>query len=219
MNTEIDYAVHIALPDVALEGEMALPTHARSLVVFVHGSGSSRLSPRNRMVAEVLHQAGIGTLLFDLLTLEEEAAEASTRHLRFDIPFLSRRLTGTLSWLDTTAGFSRVPLGLFGSSTGAAAALVAAAAQPGRIGAVVSRGGRPDLAPDSLARVRCPVLLLVGSLDTEVLFMNREAARRMPSAEVGVVDGATHLFPERGALEAVALRAREWFSTHLKTGE
>jgi pimeloyl-ACP methyl ester carboxylesterase len=215
MKAEKSLSVTVDLPGTFLEGEVVLPEQARSLVVFAHGSGSSRFSPRNRFVAEVLHGSGIGTFLFDLLTAEEEEEEEPTGRYRFDIPLLGDRLLGVLSWLERRSGLPRLPVGLFGSSTGAAAALLAAAERPGLVQTVVSRGGRPDLALPVLDRVTCPVLLLVGSLDFSVIEMNREAARRLSDVHVTLVEGATHLFAEPGTLEEVATRARDWFVRHL----
>ncbi|HEX6206855.1 MAG TPA: alpha/beta fold hydrolase [Actinomycetota bacterium] len=192
-----------------------MPEGARGLVVFAHGSGSSRHSPRNQQVAEALQPRALGTLLFDLLTPEEDEVDRRTASLRFDIPLLAERVEGAVSWVrEEVPG---LPVGLFGASTGAAAALVAAARVPGDVRAVVSRGGRPDLAGDWLPRVLAPTLLIVGSLDTEVLGMNRDAMARMERAEVTleVVEGASHLFEEPGKLERVGELAREWFAAHL----
>ncbi len=207
--------VKIDLDDVQLDGEAVFPEGARSLVVFAHGSGSSRFSPRNRLVAGVLHGAGIGTLLFDLLTPEEEEAEGETGRYRFDIPLLGERLVGVLAWLERTSGIPRLPVGLFGASTGAAAALFAAAERPDLVRALVSRGGRPDLALAILDQVHCPVLLIVGSRDEPVVGMNRTAAARLAEGSLALVEGATHLFPEPGALEEAARLARDWFVRHL----
>jgi putative phosphoribosyl transferase len=196
-----------------LAGVLDLPPDAVGLIAFAHGSGSSRLSPRNRQVAEVLGSAGLGTLLLDLLT-EEEATSELERQLVFDIGFLADRLAGACRWLRTQPGCERLPLGLFGASTGAAAALTAARDPMLRVDAVVSRGGRPDLA-EELARVHVPTLLVVGGRDTEVLRLNRLAQRELPDASLVVVPGATHLFEEPGTLERVALLARDWFLGHL----
>lgn len=183
-------------------------------MVFAHGSGSSRHSPRNLAVARVLQDAGLGTLLLDLLTEREAAADDLTGEYRFDIGLLGRRVVAAIDWLDgrpDTAGLD-LGLGLFGASTGAAATLVAAAQRPERINAVVSRGGRPDLAGDALERVRAPVLLIVGGLDTYVLRLNADAAQRLRAPHrLDVIPGATHLFAELGAIEQVAARARDWF--------
>lgn len=200
--------------DVKLEGNLALPPHPAGVVVFAHGSGSSRFSPRNNHVAAVMNEAGLGTLLFDLLTEEEEQSERTTRHLRFDIGLLAGRLADVVGW--TAASTGNLDIGLFGSSTGAAAALVAAARLPGRVKAVVSRGGRPDLAGDFLPRVRAPTLLIVGGEDREVLSLNREAAERMQTqTDIVVIPRATHLFEEPGTLDLAANEAARWFTEHL----
>ena len=194
-----------------LEGTLVAPEEARGIVLFAHGTGSSRFSPRNRFVAEQLNAAGLATLLIDLLTAEEEQAERLTGHLRFDIDLLAERLLAA-----TDAEESGLPLGYFGASTGAAAALVAAAERPERVRAVVSRGGRPDLAGEALRRVRAPTLLIVGGDDRQVLELNRLALARLEAeAELEIVPGATHLFEEPGALEQVAQLARAWFERHL----
>lgn len=196
----------------ALVGDLVVPGPVRSVVLFAHGSGSSRLSPRNRAVAEALRQAGLGTLLLDLLTEQEERVDVATAEHRFDIALLGRRLTAAIDWLGGHPATHDRPVHLFGASTGAAAALVAAARRPGRVRSVVSRGGRPDLAGDALGDVRAPVLLIVGGRDEEVLRMNQDAADRLRTPhQVHVVPGATHLFAEPGALDAVADAAREWF--------
>lgn len=200
--------------DVELPGTLTLPADAPGLVAFAHGSGSSRHSPRNRFVARELARAGLGTLLFDLLTPGEEAADLATGHLRFDIPFLARRVVGAIDWLKGEAGGLRV--GLFGASTGAAAALVAAAQRHERVAAVVSRGGRPDLAGEALPRVRAPTLLIVGSLDTAVITLNRQAMARMRApVRLEIVEGAGHLFEEPGTLERVASLATAFFRAQL----
>jgi putative phosphoribosyl transferase len=194
-----------------LEGMLAEPDDAQAIVLFAHGTGSSRFSPRNRFVADELNGAGLATLLIDLLTPEEEHAERVTRHLRFDIGLLAERLLAA-----TDAEQSGLPLGYFGASTGAAAALVAAAERPKRVGAVVSRGGRPDLAGEALGRVLAPTLLIVGGDDRLVLELNREAMEQLGAErELEIVPGATHLFEEPGALERVAELARDWFTRHL----
>jgi pimeloyl-ACP methyl ester carboxylesterase len=201
---------------IALNGDLGLPESARGLVVFAHGSGSSRKSSRNRAVAETIRACGMGTLLFDLLTSDEEIEEAYTRHLRFDIDLLAKRLGCVLEWAAHGAATRGLPIGLFGASTGAAAALVAAADHAGLVRAVVSRGGRPDLAGESLPQVKAPTLLLVGSADVEVLALNRAAYEKLScKKELIVVSGATHLFEEEGALENVARLAAEWFERHL----
>jgi dienelactone hydrolase len=209
--------VRIAAGPVPLEGELVIPPGARGVVLFVHGSGSSRHSPRNRFVAEALQAGGLGTLLFDLLTPDEEHRERFTRHLRFDIGLLARRLIAATDWLAQQPAVAGLKLGYFGASTGAGAALVAAAERPDAIGAVVSRGGRPDLAGDVvLARVRTPTLLIVGGADTPVIALNREAMAQM-SAPIAleIVPRASHLFEEPGALAQVARLARRWFERHL----
>jgi putative phosphoribosyl transferase len=211
-------AVELPAGSVSLEGDLTLPDGAVGVVLFAHGSGSSRQSPRNRYVAEVLNEVRLGTLLLDLLTADEEAIDERTAHLRFDIPLLAHRLVGAVDWLSSRAETRGLPVGCFGASTGAAAALIAAAERPNAVGAVVSRGGRPDLAGDALERVRAPTLLIVGSLDTTVLELNRQAMRRMRAeTALEIVPGASHLFPEPGALEQVALLARDWFVDHLGT--
>ncbi len=199
-----------------LPGDLGLPPAARGLVIFAHGSGSSRLSPRNRAVAAVLRGAGLATLLFDLLTATEEREEMWTRHLRFDIDLLARRLVAATRQMAADPATAALPIGYFGASTGAAAALVAAAELPETIHAVVSRGGRPDLASGALERVRAPVLLIVGGNDPLVLDLNRRAMLhlRVPH-RLEVVPGATHLFEEPGTLERVAELARDWFLEHL----
>jgi pimeloyl-ACP methyl ester carboxylesterase len=194
-----------------MSGDLIVPDAAQGLVVFVHGSGSSRHSPRNRYVAGALNEAGLGTLLFDLLTPEEEADRANV----FDIPLLAERLLERTAWARGQPESAGLPIGYFGASTGAAAALWAAAEPGNDITAVVSRGGRPDLAGARLAAVRAPTLLIVGGRDPVVVELNEEAQRRLAAdSKITVVPGATHLFEEPGALEAVAEHAREWFSTH-----
>jgi dienelactone hydrolase len=195
------------------------------VVLFAHGSGSSRFSSRNRHVAQALRAGGLATLLMDLLTPEEEAVDLRTRHIRFDIPLLAGRLVGAVDWLAKYEATARLPVGLFGASTGAGAALVAAARRPDRVRAVVSRGGRPDLAADALASVSAPTLLIVGGDDEQVAELNESAARTMlaarpapdvdPEVRIEIIPGATHLFEEPGALEQVATLARDWFARHL----
>jgi putative phosphoribosyl transferase len=203
-----------------IEGDLRLPGDARGLVVFAHGSGSSRHSPRNRMVATRLNDAGFGTLLIDLLTSEEEAVDVRTADLRFDITLLADRLLAAGDAVAPEARARDLPLGYFGASTGAAAALVAAAERPEPVRAIVSRGGRPDLAGDALPRVQAPTLLIIGSLDEAVIDMNRRAARRIRCEhQLSIVPGATHLFEERGALEEVARHAIDWFTRHLRARE
>jgi len=198
-----------------LTGDLIVPDMAPGLVVFAHGSGSSRHSPRNRAVAESLRGTGLGTLLPDLLTEPEDQVDAVTAELRFDIEMLGGRVVAIIDWLAGQRDTADLPVNLFGASTGAAAALVAAAERPGRVWSVVSRGGRPDLAGAALGRVRAPVLLIVGGRDTEVLRMNRDAAERLSAAHrIHIVPGATHLFEEPGALEQVAETAGAWFLDH-----
>jgi putative phosphoribosyl transferase len=210
--TEIE--VRIEVGDVVLAGDLVTPDDAIGVVVFAHGSGSSRHSPRNRFVAKTLNGARIGTLLMDLLTREEEVYDRATGELRFDVALLANRLIAAIDWLHAGPAAS-LRFGLFGASTGAAAALVAAAERPDDIAAIVSRGGRPDLAAGALPRVRAPTLLIVGSLDRLVLELNQQALEQLPAEkQLVVVAGATHLFEEPGALEEVARLATEWFSRH-----
>ena len=201
---------------VELAGDVRLPDRPRGLIVFAHGSGSSRHSSRNVFVAESLGHQGFGTLLMDLLTRDEEFVDQRTAHLRFDVGMLGGRVAHVIDWLDMN-DLRSLPIGLFGASTGAAAALIAAAVRPGRVHAIVSRGGRPDLAAADLPRVKAPTLLLVGELDDVVIGLNRRAAARMSHAEVviEIVPGATHLFEEPGALDQVARHAANWFDRHL----
>jgi pimeloyl-ACP methyl ester carboxylesterase len=216
MTAMISQSVMVPVDGEALAGDVVLPTSARAVVLFAHGSGSSRHSPRNRMVAEQLRTAGLGTVLMDLLTEGEEREDEWTAEYRFDIPLLGSRLAAVIDWLEEQPGTRGLPVALFGASTGAAAALVAAAERPERVLTVVSRGGRPDLAGDALHRVRAPVLLIVGGQDPEVMRLNREAAQLLPVPHsLRVVPGATHLFEEPGALEQVADTAREWCEERL----
>jgi putative phosphoribosyl transferase len=202
-----------------LEGNLNIPARAQGVILFAHGSGSSRHSPRNQFVAHTLYDAGFATLLIDLLTLQEEAEDRSTGHLRFNIDLLSERVVAVTNWLTQHEETKALKVACFGASTGAAAALVAAAAMPQVVGAVVSRGGRPDLAHASLPLVQAPTLLIVGSLDREVLKLNNMAASLLTCEKrVEVVGGATHLFEEPGALEQVAQLASEWFTRYLPTG-
>lgn len=211
--------IFIPLKEVKLGGELNLPPGATSIVLFAHGSGSSRLSPRNQFVARALRQSGkVGTLLFDLLTAEEEETEAYTRHLRFNIPLLAERLIGATHWVLDRGGTRDMNVGYFGSSTGAAAALVAAAELRDIVSAVVSRGGRPDLAGDALGHVRAPTLLVVGGSDKQVITLNEEAYYLLHCERaLRIVPGATHLFEEDGALEKVSQMASDWFANHLAT--
>ncbi|MFI0349182.1 dienelactone hydrolase family protein [Actinomadura sp. 9N407] len=221
-------SVHLPAGDVRLEGDLVEPGNSQGVVIFAHGSGSGRHSPRNRQVAAALNARGFGTLLFDLLTAEEEIDDRCSARLRFNVPLLAGRLGRVVAWVRDEAGSAagpaagagaaRGPVGLFGASTGAAAALVAAAAAPGDVAAVVSRGGRPDLAAHALKEVRAPTLLLVGGRDLEVLSLNERALDRMDQGaghELTVVPGAGHLFEEPGALEEVSRLSAEWFSANL----
>jgi dienelactone hydrolase len=208
--------VHVDAGPVALGGDLSLPEGARAVVLFAHGSGSGRLSPRNRHVARVLNQARLATLLLDLLTPDEEAVDLRTARLRFDIGLLAERLVAAADWLARQPDTERYAVGCFGASTGAGAALVAAAERPRRVGAVVSRGGRPDLAGPALPRVQAPTLLIVGGNDPAVLELNRQALGRLHCEKrLVVVPGASHLFEEPGTLDEVARLAREWFTRHL----
>jgi putative phosphoribosyl transferase len=208
--------VRVAAGSAMLEGNLSVPAGARGIVLFAHGSGSSRLSPRNRYVARLLNEAALATLLVDLLTPQEEAIDLQSAHLRFDIGLLAERLVGATDWLAQRPDTRRLRVGYFGASTGAAAALVAAAARPDAVGAIVSRGGRPDLAGPVLASVRAPTLLIVGGNDVPVIEMNHEAfAQLQCEKRLVIVPGATHLFEEPGALDEVARLAREWFERYL----
>jgi putative phosphoribosyl transferase len=209
--------IQIGVKGAKLEGELDLPATAAGVVLFAHGSGSSRQSSRNQFVARTLRAAGVGTLLFDLLTVEEEQAEAATGHLRFDIPLLAERLVRATRWAWDQASARDLTTGLFGSSTGAAAALVAAAELGSSIAAVVSRGGRPDLAGDALGRVRAATLLIVGAHDRPVIPLNEAAYDQLRCQKaLRLVPGASHLFEEPGTLEIVARMAAEWFAEHLQ---
>jgi dienelactone hydrolase len=208
--------VVIPAGDVKLQATFTLPDGARGVVAFAHGSGSGRHSPRNRYVAEVLNDGGFATALADLLTEEEERVDLHTGQLRFDIALLATRVSAIVDWLGTRDDTTALSAGLFGASTGAAAALVAAAERPEAVRAVVSRGGRPDLAGDALPRVKAPTLLIVGGRDEVVLDLNRQAYEHLQSEKrLEVVPGATHLFEEPGTLERVAELATQWFSSHL----
>jgi putative phosphoribosyl transferase len=209
--------VTVPVGKVQLEGELLLPPGVSGLVLFAHGSGSGRASPCDRFVAEALRQRALGTFLFDLLTAQEELQDEIDGHLRFDIPLLGRRLVGATDWVRRHGPTQALPIGYFGASTGAAAALIAAAERPVDVGAVVSRGGLPDLAGDALHRVRAPTLLIVGGKDRAVLRLNRAALRLLAvPKELAIVRGATHLFEEPGALEEVADLAGNWFVRYLQ---
>ncbi|MEV7329465.1 alpha/beta fold hydrolase [Micromonospora sp. NPDC093244] len=208
--------VMVPVGDAALPADLTVPARPVGVVLFAHGSGSSRHSPRNVAVARTLNDSGLGTVLADLLTPTEDEVDARTAELRFDIGLLSSRLAGIVDWLAVERPAGDVPIGLFGASTGAAAALVAASTRADRVGAVVSRGGRPDLAGAALPQVRTPTLLLVGGLDEEVIALNEQALAELGNVgELRVVPGATHLFEEPGTLDQVAEQAGAWFTTHL----
>jgi pimeloyl-ACP methyl ester carboxylesterase len=205
----------VVIPPLGLAGTLRLPPRARGVIVFAHGSGSSRLSPRNIAVAETLAERGYASLLFDLLTVAEEADRSNV----FDIALLAQRLVDAVRWIQGERAVRDLPVGLFGASTGAAAALVAAAELGSGVAALVSRGGRPDLAGDALERVRTPSLLIVGGADEPVIRLNRMALARLPAEKsMVIVPGATHLFPEKGALEAVIDHALQWFNSHMSRG-
>ena len=209
--------VRIPSGETTLEGELSVPVGATGVVLFAHGSGSSRHSPRNQAVARVIRESSVGTLLFDLLTREEEAVDMRTRHLRFGIQLLARRLVDATNWVKREGDIRHLRVGYFGASTGGGAALVAAAERGEEIGAVVSRGGRPDLAGEALPRVKSPTLLIVGGDDVPVIEMNEEAyARLLCEKELKIVPNATHLFEEPGAIEEVARLAARWFGRHLQ---
>lgn len=212
---EFETPVTVPAGDVTLEGDLILPEGAHGVVLFAHGSGSSRHSPRNRMVAAALREGNLGTLLFDLLSPDEEVVDLQTTRLRFDIALLAERLIAAIDWMSRRE--PRLPLGLFGSSTGAGAALLAAAHRREHVSAVVSRGGRPDLAGPALREVEAPTLLIVGERDKQVIELNRLALEELGCAEkkLRTVSRATHLFEEPGALEEVARLARRWFAAHL----
>ena len=210
------HSVHIPVAGAELEADIVVPPQPHGMVLFAHGSGSSRFSPRNRYVAEQLQHAGLATALADLLTPAEEQADARIGELRFDVGLLAARLTALTDWLSGQEPTANLGLGLFGASTGAAAALVAAAGRPALVRTVVSRGGRPDLAGEVLPRVRQPVLLIVGQDDPAVLELNRQAMRSLGGeSQLVIVPGASHLFEEPGTLEQVAQLARDWFAAHL----
>lgn len=208
--------VLIKVNSLSLEGNLSIPEGAKAIVLFAHGSGSSRFSPRNNYVASILQRSHLATLLFDLLSAEEEEIDLRTRHLRFDIRLLAERLVGATDWLKQNNTLGHFPIGYFGASTGGGAALVAAAQRPQDVGAVVSRGGRPDLAGAALSSVRSPTLLIVGGNDLPVIALNEDAFRQIKAPKkLEIVPGATHLFEESGALERVAILASQWFQQYL----
>ncbi|MGR6316883.1 dienelactone hydrolase family protein [Micromonospora soli] len=210
--------VTVPVVDGGLPADVIVPGGAVGVVLFAHGSGSSRHSPRNVAVAHQLNDRALATVLVDLLTPEEDVRDSVTAELRFDIGMLAERLAAIVDWMAAEPTLGRLPIGLFGASTGAAAALVAAAARPDQVAAVVSRGGRPDLAGSSLSAVRAPTLLVVGGLDEEVIVLNEQARDALGDvAELRIVPGATHLFEEPGALDQVAEQAGTWFASHLRT--
>ena len=212
--------VRVVAGPVTLEGNLTLPAGARGVVLFAHGSGSSRLSPRNRYVARLLNEGKLATLLIDLLTADEAVIDVQSAHLRFDIGLLAERLIGATDWLTQYPDSRHLRVGYFGASTGAAAALVAAAERPRVVGAIVSRGGRPDLAGPALARVQAPTLLIVGGDDAPVIELNRQAFTQLRGEKrLAIIPGATHLFEEPGALEQVAWLAREWLERYLAPAE
>ncbi len=213
-------SVAAAIGSQQLPGDFVVPPDARGVVVFAHGSGSSRLSSRNQFVARKLNDAGLATLLFDLLTADEARLDERTAELRFDIGLLGRRVVEAVDWVTSETAADGLPVGCFGASTGAAAAIVAAVARPDAVRAVVSRGGRPDLAGAALDAIRVPTLLIVGGADEVVLRLNEEALARMQTvSRLEIVTGATHLFEEPGALEQVVMLARDWFLRHLGGGD
>ncbi len=217
MNRPGEQIVELTLGSVTLEGELVIPSGATGIVLFAHGSGSSRHSPRNRYVAEAFRQGGLATLLIDLLTSAEEREDSRTARLRFDINLLAQRVVAATDWLRLNDATGHLPLGYFGASTGAAAALVAAAERPDDVGAVVSRGGRPDLAMPFLSLVKAPTLLIVGARDLPVIEMNRAALPHLRAEKrLEIVPGASHLFEEPGTLDQVAHLALEWLLTHLR---
>jgi dienelactone hydrolase len=212
----VDRPVRLNLGDAVLNGDLRVPPNSQGLVLFAHGSGSSRYSSRNRAVADVLHQARLGTLLLDLLTEDEERTDVVTTTFRFDIPMLGDRVVAAVDWAGRYETTARLALGIFGASTGAAAALIAAARRPRAVRAVVSRGGRPDMAREALREVVAPTLLIVGGSDEVVIELNRQAFDQLSAAkDLRIVPGASHLFEEPGTLGQVAELARDWFTTHL----
>ncbi len=214
---QIEQAIDIPSGNVQLEGELKLPKGANGIVLFAHGSGSSRHSPRNQFVARTIREAGVGTLLFDLLTKDEEAVDAYTRQLRFDINLLAKRLVDATNWITGQPATQHLRIGYFGASTGAAGALIAAVDLPNIVAAVVSRGGRPDLAGEALPKVKAPTLLIVGGNDEVVIGMNQKAYAKLTcEKQLKIVPGATHLFEEPGTLEQVAQLASTWFKNKLQ---
>lgn len=214
--TTTEFSIRMQLEDVLLDGDVVVPTGADGIVMFVHGSGSSRHSSRNRFVAEQLQLGGMGTLLFDLLTEEEEAIDLRTGEMRFDIPLLAQRTMEATDWLSLQSFASGLSIGYFGASTGAAAALIAASQRTELVKAVVSRGGRPDLASSALTKVIAPTLLIVGGHDDIVIDLNEQAFAQLNTEKrLVIVPGASHLFEEAGTLEHVAALATDWFATHL----
>jgi dienelactone hydrolase len=212
--------VHIPAREVTLYGELDVPAGASGLVLFAHGSGSSRHSPRNRFVAQIIREAGMGTLLFDLLTHEEEEEDSVTAEYRFNIELLAERLLAATRWVDDDPELGELKIGYFGASTGGGAALLAAAVVEDRVAAVVSRGGRPDLAGEALSKVESPTLLLVGGLDSSLIELNRTALAKLRcEKELRIIPGATHLFGERGKLEQVARLSAEWFRAHMEEAD
>lgn len=217
MSEKEENVVRIPVNSDLIEGNLVVPSGSKGVVLFAHGSGSSRFSPRNQYVAEVLNKVDLATLLIDLLTQEEEEVDMRTRHFRFDINLLAERLISVAEWLKKNPRTHQLSLGIFGSSTGAAAALIAAAKLPGDVAAVVSRGGRPDLAMDYLKEVKAPTLFIVGGRDTVVLDLNKKAMMQLAAEKkLEIVPGASHLFEEPGKLEEVAKLATAWFLEHLK---
>ena len=212
--------VQVQADGVTLQGDLSTPQGAQGIVLFAHGSGSGRHSPRNRFVAQGLQEGNLGTLLIDLLTEEEERVDMVTRHLRFDIEMLARRLTGTVDWLKAQPETQGLAVGLFGASTGAGAALITATHRPDSVHAVVSRGGRPDLAGGALPEVKAPTLLIVGGRDEVVIDLNKQAQQALTSeTKLEIVPGASHLFEEPGKLEQVVHLARDWFQAHLNLND
>lgn len=215
-NLRQEKLVHITIDDKIIEGNLSYPENPQGVVLFAHGAGSSRHSTRNNFVADALHEANLGTLLIDLLTKEEKEIDRRTRQIRFDVDRLSERVIGSLDWLDSQSETKDLPIGVFGSSTGAAAALIAGSARPQKVKAIVSRGGRVDMAEAHLAGVKAPTLCIVGGRDRQVLALNRQALEKLQNTTaLEIIDGAGHLFEEPGALEKVAENTRKWFEKFL----